>query len=111
MKQLKHYKKRVHDLLEKHPKARDNDHTLLAHYVYTHQKSLVHYTADGEPYVKLKDFKKMPPAQTLVNNRKVIQNTEGKFLPTKTEVRKARRIKEKNIRDAEWREAITQPVV
>jgi hypothetical protein len=57
------------------------------------------------PSHELADFEKMPPSQTLVNNRKIIQNHEGKYLPMDPKVRRARQIKNANINNAEWREA------
>jgi hypothetical protein len=105
MPQLKHFKDKVRDVLSRHPKTRNNDHRLLAQYVYDYRRSLVSQTADGEPCVKLADFEKMPPSQTLVNNRKIIQNHEGEYLPTDPKVRRARQIKDANINNAEWREA------
>ena len=105
MPQLKFFKDKVRSILKRHEKTRNNDHRLLAQYVYEFRKGIISQTADGEPCVKLADFEKMPPSQTLVNNRKIIQNHDGEFIPTDPKVRKARRIKEKNIRNAEYREA------
>ena len=105
MSELKTFKPRVEKILEKYENTRNSDLSLLAQYLFIYQKSILSYTEDGEPCVRLKDFKKMPPSQTLVNNRKIIQNHDGLFLPTDPKVKRARQIKEKNIRDAEYREA------
>jgi len=115
-KALKHYKEKVERILEKYEDSRNDDLVLLARYLSVFRQSLIHRDSSNRAYVYLDEMnaRKMPPSQTLANNRKVIQNEEGKYLPTDEKVRKARRIKEENIRNAEWRETkaeIVKPAV
>jgi len=105
MVELKTYKERVYQILRDYPEARNNDGTLWAHYIHTFHRELVHEDVDGNACIPLKYLKLLPPNQSLRLARQLIQNDLGEFLPTRDDVRKARNIKEKNIRDAEWREA------
>lgn len=105
MARLATYKERVRILLEKYEKARNNDGTLLAYYINTYHKHLVIPDSDGEPSIKLRNLKHLPPIENIRRSRQLIQNTDGEYLPTDHMVCKARRIKERNWRDAEVREA------
>jgi len=103
--ELKTYKQRVRVILERYPNARNNDGTLLAHYIKDFLPYMVQQDKEGEWSVKLKDIKSMPPLENIRRSRQLIQNDGGEFLPTDPEVIKARKIKEKNWRNAEVREA------
>lgn len=95
----------MHHILKIHPKSRDNDGTLLAHYINEFEKQLVIDAVDGTPAIKLSNLKHLPPIENLRRSRQLIQNDDGDFLPNDEAVIKARRIKEKNWREAEIREA------
>lgn len=101
MPELKTYKAKVRRILELHPSARNNDGSLWAYYIQKYKPTLVVDTPHG-PAVPLKNFKHLPPSQSIRLARQLIQNDDGEYLPTDPKVKKARNIKEKNIRDAEW---------
>lgn len=103
--ELKGYKERVWKILEDHPNARNNDGTLIAYYLFTFHHHLVVDDVDGQPALKLKNFKNIPPMESITRARRIIQNNDNMFLPTIPAVLKARGLKEKNYRDAEVREA------
>ena len=103
--ELKNYRKRIEYLLSIHEKARDNDGVLIAHYLNTFCPSLVDLNSKGEKTVMLKNFKKMPSFENIRRARQIVQNTKGLYLPLTEKVLKARRIKEKNFKDCEVREA------
>jgi len=105
MAELKTYKQKVRVILERHETARNNDGTLLAHYINTFSKQLVVKDADGDLAIKLRNLKNLPPIENLRRSRQLIQNDDNEFLPTKASVRKARKIKEENWRTCEVREA------
>lgn len=105
MPRLRTYKEKVKVILQEHPKARNNDGTMIAHYIAKHLSPFVHKDADGEQCVRLKDFQHLPPFENLRRARAIIQNDDNELLPTDPKVRKARRIKEENWRNAEVREA------
>lgn len=104
MAELKTYKQRVRYLLAKHPKARDSDGTLIAHYILRYHPSLVE-NKDTVPTLPLKNIKHLPPFENIRRSRQLIQNVDGQYLPTSIEIAKARGIKEENWRNAEVREA------
>lgn len=104
--ELKDYKDKVFKIMEEYPKARNNDLTLMAHYLKTYRSHLVKYDPEGVPYIELRDFKNMALPETLIRARRIIQNTDNTLLPTDPKVIKARRIKEQNYRDCEVREAV-----
>lgn len=110
-KELKDYKEQVYSIMWEHEQARNSDWTLVAHFVHKYRPELVHVTAKsdrnrgGELCVPLNQFKNFPSAETLIRERRVIQNNDGDLLPTDPKVTKARRIKEQNYREAEVREA------
>lgn len=102
---LKTYKQRVRQILEKYEKARDNDGILTAYYIATYHPTLLRKDTDGNSCVPLKYFGELPPLENIRRSRQLIQNDDGEFLPTKESIRKARKIKEKNWREVEVREA------
>jgi hypothetical protein len=105
MVELKTYKDRVRKLLELHENARNNDGTLYAIYIATYHEILVTKNKNNMRAVLLSDFKNLPPMENIRRSRQLIQNGDGEFLPTDAKVREARKIKEKNWRDSEVREA------
>lgn len=105
MPELKTYKQRVAKVLEKYWGTRNDDRDLYAHYIYTFHPHYIQKDADGEPYIRLKDFRKLPSMESVRRARQIIQNDDGKFLPTSEEVRKERGMKEKDYFNAEVRHA------
>lgn len=108
MAELKHYKAKVYEILKEFEQARNNDGTLLAYFISKFQPHLITKDSDGEPAIKLKNLRNLPPIENLRRSRQIIQNDNGEFLPTLPEVRKARKIKEENFRQMEVREAKEQ---
>lgn len=108
---LKDVKVKVRSILEQYPEARENDGHLYALFLSKYHPELIsavpHPIKPGETIkmLQLSNFRKMPPLESLRRSRQIIQNDDGEFQPTDPKVRKARRIKEKNWKDAEVREA------
>ena len=102
---LKTYKDKVKVILEKYEKARNNDGTLLAFYIWEYMPHMIGKDQDGEPCIRLSNIKHLPPIENLRRSRQIIQNDLGLFPPTDPKVCKARKIKEENWRNAEVREA------
>ena len=92
---LKAYKQKVYEILERYPDTRNCDNKLFAKYLE------VHYGFVLPP--KLVD--EMPPIESILRPRRIIQNNNQELLPTSNAVRKARKIKEKNMREVEIGEA------
>lgn len=94
---------RVEYILEKFPITRNSDKALDFYYwAYV----------DGLPvFFPKSQLSLMTPAATIERARRVVQNDEGKFPPTLPGIRKARGIKEQEIRNfisrprEEWEEA------
>lgn len=105
MGQLKHYKEKVRGILEDHPQARNNDGTLIAHYINIYHPHFVFEDINGHKSINLKHFKELPPFENLRRLRQIIQHDNEELQPTDPRVTKMRRIKEKNWNDAEVREA------
>lgn len=99
--------KKVYRVMSEHEQARNNDWTLMAHYINTYYTTLTAVDQDGDLVIKLKNLKKLPSWQTIRLARQIIQNEKGLLIPTDPKVVKLRKIKEQNIKDAEWREAKT----
>lgn len=104
-KELKTYKEKVYKILEKYENARNNDGSLLALYIYEFLPGLVDKTESGKQCICLEDIKRLPAIENIRRSRQIIQNDDNQFLPTDPKVREARKIKEKNWREAEVREA------
>lgn len=108
MAELKTYKAKVLKILEKHESARNNDGSLMAYYIKYHLPNLVTDIPDfpdSIPAVPLKNFQYLPPFESIRRVRVIIQNVDGLCPPTDPEVAEARKIKEKNMRECEVREA------
>lgn len=105
MSELKTTKQKVEKILKEFEKARNSDGTLIAHFLNTFSKKYVHNDKDGEPCIKLRDFKNLPSFENIRRSRQIIQNDDGNYPPTDPEIIKKRNIKEKNWRDCEVREA------
>jgi len=111
MAELKTFKQKVADILKEKPATRDSDSLLYAHYIFRFHKSVVKMNEEQKPYIMLADLNNLPPSETIRRCRQIIQNNDNLYLPTTLAVRKARKIKEENYRDAEVREANNTPVV
>lgn len=105
MEELKGRAQKVYKIMDRHENARNNDWTLMAHYINTYYPKFTQTDANGDIVIKLKDLKYLPSWQSIRLSRQIIQNEHGLLLPTDEKVRKIRKIKEKDIRDCEWREA------
>lgn len=103
--ELKHYKEKVLTILRDNENARNNDGSLYAYFIQKYCKQYIVPDANGDPGVPLKNFRHLPPMETLGRCRRIIQNDNNLYLPTLASVRKERRIKEQNWREAEVREA------
>lgn len=102
---LRTYKDRVMYILEKSVDARNNDGVLMAHYIATFHSNLLVRDVIGDQAIPLKRLKDLPPIENLRRSRQIIQNDNNMYLPNDPKVRKARKIKEENWRQAEVREA------
>jgi len=103
--QLKDYKTKVRSILAEHPTARNNDGSLQAYFIYKYCRHLVTTDIDGKPAIRLENLKNLPPLETIRRSRQIIQNDNGEYLPTDPAVRRERKIKEENYRNAEVRQA------
>lgn len=106
MARLKDFKAKVLKILADHPKARNNDGTLMAHFVQKHCSHLIFYGPENRPMLPLDKFQFLPPFESIRRVRAIIQNENELYQPTDPAVRKARRIKEVDMRNFEVREAI-----
>lgn len=111
MAELKTFKQKVADILKEKPATRDSDSLLYAHYIYRFHNHLVRKDSEDKAVIRLADLDHLPPSETIRRCRQIIQNNDNLYLPTTLAVRKARKIKEENYRDAEVREANNTPVV
>jgi len=103
--ELKQYKPRVRTILKKFKSARNSDWALFNHYVERFHKHHISRDSKNKKCIRLEELKKLPSAETIIRCRRLIQNDDRKYLPTLPEVRKRRRQRERNFRDAEIREA------
>lgn len=103
--ELKGRAHKVFKIMAEYPQARNNDWTLMAHYIHIYYFRLLQKDQDGDLVIKLKHLKELPSWQSIRLARQIIQNEKGLLLPTDPKVLKIRKIKEENIRNAEWREA------
>jgi hypothetical protein len=104
--ELRDYKKKVYKIMEQHESARNNDGSLIAYFIKYHCPQIITHTKDGELAILLSNLKYLPPFNSIRVARQAIQNINGVLLPTDPAVIKARRIKEKNIHDVEYREMV-----
>lgn len=95
--------------MEEHEKARNNDWTLMAHYMLRYYKKILFQDEQGHWAIRLRDLQHLCSFETLRRSRQIIQNDHMLLIPTDPKVRKARKIKEKNMREAEVREAVANP--
>lgn len=102
---LKNTKEKVVKLMEEHKLARNNDKALFAFYVNEYHPEIVFKDQEGRKSVRLADFGKLPNFESIRRSRAIIQNDDGKLLPTDEGVIKARGHKEKDYRDKEIRDA------
>ena len=96
---------KVYKVMLDNESARNNDWTLMAHYIKRYYSRLI-FEHDGDWCIKLKSMKKLPSWQSIRLSRQVLQNEKGLVLPTDPKVTKVRRLKEKSIKEVEYREAV-----
>ena len=88
-------KSQVLKVLEKYPKTRDSDARLTLTLWMVYYPSRIHKTEPvNKPYIFLSDIMDLPREDNVKRVRAIIQNVEGKFLPTSLEVAKQRKINE-----------------
>ena len=109
MGRLKEYKSRVYGILEKYPETRDCDKVLTAKYIEVYHPDLLLETNDGLS-LPLTNLTKLPPLDSILRNRRIIQNEEGEFPPSDPKITKMRRQKELDYKYAEARETVKEPV-
>ena len=109
MGRLKEYKSRVYGILEKYPETRDCDKVLTAKYIEVYHPDLLLETNDGLS-LPLTNLTKLPPLDSILRNRRIIQNEEGEFPPSDPKIIKMRRQKELDYKYAEARETVKEPV-
>lgn len=106
MSELKNFKSKVKYILENYENARNNDGSLYAHFIKIYCSKLIVTDGEGVDMLPLKNFKLLPPMENIRRCRQIIQNDNQMLQPTDPLVRKARKIKEQNFREAEVREAV-----
>lgn len=87
-------KNQVLHCLMKYREARDSDITLLHKVWETYYAKYLKMGKDGEVGVYLKDMFNLPTHDNIKRLRAIIQNVEGRYLPTSLEVAKQRKINE-----------------
>ena len=88
-------------MLRENPKTRDDDVLLMIELWKKHHPTLMRVTKDGDVGVYLKDIALLPREDHIKRYRATIQNVENKYLPTKWEVAKQRKINEDK-----WKKAL-----
>lgn len=90
-----HLKNRILFLLKEFPKTRDNDVYLTLKFWLHYYKSRLDLTDPKNPKVSFKDIMDLPREEHIRRIRAIIQNEEHKFLPIDPQVRKQRKISER----------------
>ena len=85
--------------MSEHPKTRDSDQVLTAHYWHVHERRFLVKDLDGNWCMPLKNLKHATTQESIKRVRALIQNERGELLPQSKVVRKARRISEDEWRD------------
>lgn len=92
---VKNIKEKVAQVLEMIPATRDDD-ALLTVYFWSHflgKTGFIHDSDNGK-FVYLRDIPDLPREDAIKRVRAIIQNEEGRFLPTSWAVAKKRKISE-----------------
>jgi len=87
-------KEQVLDCLQNYPDTRNSDIKLTNSIWYKYYPDKIQKNDKGELTVKLLDLYNLPREDNVKRIRAIIQNNEGRFLPTDLEVIKQRRINE-----------------
>lgn len=96
---IKNLKIAVLGILQDNPKARDSDQYLTIMLWMRYFPTRILELPDGSKAIKLRDVMDLPREDNVKRIRAIIQNVEGKYLPTSWEVAKKRKINEEV-----WRE-------
>lgn len=89
----------IYQILREHPESRNSDSWLTCKLWATFYPTKIKRDADGKnPSVALKDILDLPREDHIKRIRAIIQNEEGKFLPTSLEVARQRKINEETWR-------------
>lgn len=94
-------KKQVEYIMRKFPETRNSDILLMIELWKEYHPSYIKKGSSGELGIWLVDLYKLPTQESIKRVRAIIQNVEGRMLPTSQKVRKVRKIKE-----AEWLEYV-----
>jgi hypothetical protein len=84
---------KILDILERVEKTRNDDIELMLHIWNVYHKDFLHYH-DAKIGVTFESIRILPRNDDIKRIRAVIQNEEGKFLPTDPKVRRKRRLSE-----------------
>lgn len=103
-------RKMIETTLEKYPFTRNDDVRLMLYIWREYYSNKVHRLTPDSPtdkqaYVFIKDIPELPREDHVKRLRAIIQNVEGRFLPTDPEV-----IKQRKINVAKWKDRI-QPQI
>lgn len=104
---LKDGKIKVRQVLKEIEESRNNDGVLIEEILIRHCRQFLVKDSNNEYFINLKNLQYLPSFETIRRSRQLVQNGDGEYPPTKPEVLKARKIKEKNYRDCEIRETKT----
>jgi len=96
-------KQHVEHILKEFPPSRDSDITLTIHLWSKYYPAHIKINSDGRRGIFLESLYTLPSQESIKRIRAIIQNDEGRLLPTDPQVRKQRRISEED-----WRLWINQ---
>ena len=96
-------KEKVLYCLEKDKESRNSDIRLTQTIWWIYHKHKIFKGEDGDYSVKLKELFDLPREDNIKRVRAIIQNEENKFLPTRIEVVKKRKLNEER-----WRNYINE---
>jgi len=94
-------KNKILAILKQYPQARDSDQWLTLQIWCTYYPSRIKADENKKRYVYLRDVLDLPREDHIKRIRAIIQNEEGKYLPTTLEVARKRKISEED-----WREYV-----
>lgn len=87
-------KDKILKCLEQDEQSRNSDIRLMQMVWYSFHREKIFKAEDGRASVALESFYELPREDAIKRHRAIIQNVEGKFLPTDKEVAKQRKIRE-----------------
>lgn len=87
--QIKHQTLRI---LQDMPESRNSDITLMIEIWKRYYSSSIKVNSDGQLGIFLDSLYSLPTQDNIKRVRAIIQNVEGRFLPTEEKIRRQRRI-------------------